>query len=129
MHSSLTLGAILIYMLNALSFRPAEGHRETDLTETCCWNLYPDDMKLTIVESDEDEDPVPVMLDYGIYFISGVFLQEGTSLRMGAGDTVSMDSIRRLYNVQNDQDLNIAFHLKTWHADPSQRNNSRIRNH
>jgi hypothetical protein len=129
MHSSLTLGAILIYMLNALSYRPAEGQRETDLTQTCCWNVYPDDMDPDIVESDEDEDPVSVMLDYGLYFISGVFLQEGIALRMGAGDTVSMDSIMHLYDVRNDQELTIAFHLKTWKGDPSQRNNNRIRNH
>ena len=128
MHSSLTLGAILIYMLNALNFRPAEGQRETELTETCCWNLYPDDVDSDIVESDEDEDPVPVMLYYGLYFISGVVLQDGKTLRMGGGDMVSMDCIRRLYNVRNDQDLNVAFHMKTWHPDPSQISNNRIRN-
>ena len=85
MHSSLTLGAILIYMLNALNFRPAEGQRETDLTETCCWNLYPDDMDSDVVESDDEEDPIPVLLDYGLYFISGVYcyVTVGTFTRRG----------------------------------------------
>jgi hypothetical protein len=123
MHSSLTLGAILIYMLNALSFRPAEGQRETDLTETCCWNLYPDDTDSDIVESDEEEQPVPVMLDFGLYFISGVFLQEGIALRMGGGDTVTMDSIMRLYKVQNDQDLQMAFQANGRVNNDSERNN------
>jgi hypothetical protein len=126
MHSSLTLGAILIYMLNALNYRPAEGQRETDLTQTCCWNIYPDDMDSDIVESDEDENPTPVMLDYGLYFISGVFLQEGKALRMGRGNTVTMDSIMRLYEVQTDEDLNIAFCL-TLQAKPSRRS-KRIQN-
>jgi hypothetical protein len=128
MHSSLTLGAILIYMLNALNYRPAEGRREIELAETCCWNVYKDDMDSDIAESDEDEDPVPVMLDYGLYFISGVRLQEGKSLRMGRGDAVSMESIASLYKVRNDQDLKVAFHLKTWHADPDQRSRNRTQN-
>ena len=128
MHSSLTLGAILIYILNALNYRPAEGQRETDLTKTCCWNLYPDDTDSDVVESDEDEDLIPVLLDYGLYFISGVYLQDGKALRMGRGDTVSMDSIMRLYKVRNEQDINIAFNLRTWHADPDQVNYNRTRN-
>ena len=37
-------------------------------------------MDSDIVESDEDEDPVPVMLDYGLHFISGVVLQVGKTL-------------------------------------------------
>lgn len=123
MHSSLTLGAILIYMLNALNFRPAEGQRETDLTETCCWNLYPDDMDSDVVESDDEEDPIPVLLDYGLYFISGVYLQKGIALRMGGGDAVSMDSIMRLYNVRNNQDLNLAFQVKTWLDNALEKNN------
>jgi hypothetical protein len=126
MHSSLTLGAILIYMLNALNYRPAEGQRETDLTQTCCWNVYPDDMDSDILESDDDEDPIPVMLDYGLYFISGVILQEKKALRMGRGDTVTMDSIMRLYEIQKDEDLNIAFCL-TLQAKPSRRS-KRTRN-
>jgi hypothetical protein len=128
MRSSLTLGAILIYMLNALIYRPAEGRREKELVETCCWNVYKDDSDSEIVESDEDEHPEPVMLDYGLYFISGVYLQEGIALRMGGGDTVSMDCIRSLYKVRTEQDLEIAFHMKTWQGNPHQRNPNRTRN-
>ena len=128
MHSSLTLGAVLIYMLNALNYRPAEGQRETELAETCCWNRYLDDTDSDIVDSDEDHDPVPVMLDYGLYFLSGVYLQAGTALRMGAGDSVSMDCITSLYKVRNDQDLKIAFHMKTWNGNPQLRNKNRTQN-
>jgi len=85
-------------------------------------------MDIEISESDEDEDPVPVMLDYGLYFISGVYLQDGKALRMGRGDTVSMDSITRLYNIRNDQDLNIAFHMKTWHGNSQERSKNRTQN-
>lgn len=129
MHSSLTLGAALIYMLNALNYRPSEGQRETELAKTCCWNPYPEDVDSDMVDSDdEDEDPVPVMLDYGLYFLSGVYLQEGKALRMGGGDAVSMDCIESLYKVRNDQDLKIAFHMKTWHGNPHQRNKNRTQN-
>ena len=129
MHSSLTVGAILIYMLNALNYRPAEGRRETELTQTCCWNLYPDDTDSDVVDSDEDEDPVPVMLDFGLYFISGVHLRKEKALQMGRGDTVSMDSIASLYKVHNDLDLQIAFNPKTSHAHPDRRNRNRVQNH
>ena len=130
MPSSLTLGAILIYMLNALNYRPAEGRRETELTETCCWNVYQNEMDLDGVESDEDEDIVPVMLDFGLYFVSGIVLQNGTALRMGGGDMVSMESLRRLYAVPNEQDLLILFHTKTKsRRDPSQRKRKRTQDH
>ena len=122
MHSSLTLGAILIYMLNALSYRPAEGQRETDLTHTCCWNVYEDDTDSDIVDSDEDEDPIPALLRCGLYFISGVRIQDGGALRMGGGDTVSRESILRLYNIRDDRDLTVAFCVKTWQHDPSAKN-------
>jgi hypothetical protein len=128
MRSSLTLGAILIYMLNAVNYRPAEGQAETELTQTSCWNLYPDDVDPEIVDSDEDADPVPIMLDHGLYFISGVTCQEGIALRMGAGDRVSMDCVQRLYGIRDEQDLNIKFNVRTLHANPLDRNRSRIQN-
>jgi hypothetical protein len=62
--SSLTLGAILIYMLNALNYRPAEGHREKELTETCCWNAP--DPNSQIEDSDEEVNREPIMLRYGL---------------------------------------------------------------
>jgi hypothetical protein len=128
MHSSLTVGAILIYMLNAINYRPAEGQAETELTRTCCWNLYPDDMDSEIEESDEDSEAVPIMLDHGLYFISGVTVQYGHTLRMGRGDRVSMDCITRLYGITDDQDLNIKFNVRTWHANPLERSRKRIQN-
>ncbi|KAH8977112.1 hypothetical protein EDB83DRAFT_2327797 [Lactarius deliciosus] len=132
MRSSLTLGAMLIYMLNALNYRPAEGQAETELTSTCCWNLYLEDLSMDYLDSDEDEDPVPIMLDHGLYFISGVWLQyeedAQSTLRMGGGDKVSMDCIQRLYRVYTDQDLKIAFHVKTLHGNHLERNNNRTQN-
>jgi hypothetical protein len=129
MRSSLTLGAILIYMMNAINYRPAEGQAEKELTETCCWNRYLDDDSSDIVESDEDDEPSPVMLTNGLYFISGITLQQEIALRMGRGDRVSMDSIRRLYGVTNEHDLNVRFNVKTWYANPEERSRNRIRNH
>lgn len=120
--SSLTLGAILIYMLNALNYRPAEGQREEDLTHTCCWNDYSDN---NIIDLDEDQvEPTPVMLLYGLYFISGVYLQGGTTFRMGGGNTVSSESIERLYGVLHERDLNVAFRIKSI----SERTNNRTQN-
>ena len=128
MRSSLTLGAILIYMMNAINYRPAEGQAESELTRTCCWNPYEDDIVSDIVESDEDSEPNPVLLKYGLYFISGITLQQGVALRMGGGDTVSMDSISRLYGVTDEQDLKVRFNVKTWHANPEARSRNRIQN-
>jgi hypothetical protein len=122
--SSLTLGAILIYMLNALNYRPAEGQRETELTQTCCWNAYKDSV-IVVDSDDQDADPVPVMLVYGLYFISGVTRQDDATLRMGGANTVSSECIERLYNVRRDRDLNVAFRIK---ASNSQRANPRTEN-
>lgn len=128
MRSSLTLGSILIYMMNAINYRPAEGRTETDLTQTCCWNLYLDDTDSDTVESDEDLDPVPIMLDHGLYFISGITLQEGVALRMGGGDSVTMESITRLYGLSNELDFKLKFNVRTWHPNPQERNCNRIQN-
>ena len=128
MESSLTLGAILIYMLNAINYRPAEGRAESELTRTCCWNRYPNGQNLNIVESDEDAEPVPVMLAHGLYFISGVTLQDGLTLRMGAGDRVSPDSITRLYGAIDEHEFNIIFHVNSWRPNRHERNGNRIRN-
>ena len=127
MHSSLTLGAILIYMMNAINYRPAEGHAETELTQTCCWNLYPDDDS-DIVDPDEDVRPRPIMLGHGIYFISGITRQLGLALRMGGGDRISMDDLTRLYGVNDEHDLKVCFNVKTWHGDPNERCRNRIQN-
>lgn len=129
MRSSLTLGAILIYMMNAMNYRPGEGRVETELTQTCCWNLYQDDDDSDIiVDSDDDRDPIPVMLDHGLYFVSGITRQQGIALRMGGGDSVPMDSINLLYGVTDEHDLKVGFNVKTWHADPKGRCRNRIQN-
>ena len=97
-------------MLNALNYRPAEGHREKELTETCCWNAP--DPNSQIEDSDEEVNREPIMLRYGLYFISGVYLQDETTLRMGGANTVSQQCIRSLYNVLHESDLNVAFRIK-----------------
>ncbi len=112
MSSSLTLGAALIYMLNALNYRPADFRRDITLAETCCWNVYLDNLSPNVLSSDEDEELTPIMLDHGLYFLSGVFLQDN-ALQMGRGDTIPMNDIQSFYRVYNWQDLNVAFQVKT----------------
>lgn len=112
-------------MLNALNYRPAEGQRETELTHTCCWNATREHTNLDNVDSDQDEDTAPVMLAHGLYFISGVFLQDQTTLRMGGGNTVSPQCIRSLYSVGHDRDLNVAFHIKAIYESANPRTQNR----
>ena len=129
MRSSLTLGAILIYMMNAINYRPAEGHAEKELTRTCCWNRYQGHSDSDISgDSDEDVVLAPVLLEHGLYFVSGVTLQQEVALRMGGGDAVSMDSITRLYSITDEHDLNVSFNVKTWHGNPKERCQNRIQN-
>ncbi|KAH9015369.1 hypothetical protein EDB85DRAFT_2156740 [Lactarius pseudohatsudake] len=78
--------------------------------------------------SPDELNPHSVMLEHGLYFISGVTLQQGIALRMGGGDTVLMDSIAQLYGVADEEDLNIRFNVRAWHGNAHERNNSRIQN-
>lgn len=112
-------------MLNALNYRPAEGQREDDLTKTCCWNALPHHNDEDIIDVDaEEEIPVPVLLSYGVYFISGVCLQGGPSLRLAGAETVSSESIERFYDVKRESDLNVLFRMKSI----SERTNNRTQN-
>lgn len=104
-------------MLNALNYRPAEGLRETELTKVCCWNVQRDD-------ADEHEAPDPILLRYGLYFISGVDLEDGATPRMGGTNTVSPECIGRLYDVLRLSDLSTAFRIKAM----SEKANPRTRN-
>jgi hypothetical protein len=61
--SSLTLGAIAIYMLNALIYRPAEGRAETALLEAACQHML-----------DENGSTYPSMYARGTYFLSDVIV-------------------------------------------------------
>lgn len=129
MRSSLTLGAILIYMLNAINYRPAEGRADQELTHTCCWDLSGSRDDESAMDSDgSDMIQLPAMLTHGLYFISGIVLQDGVALRMGGGDTVSVDSLLRLYSVADEQDLKIRFNIRNWHPNPLARNSNRIQN-
>ena len=113
-------------MLNALNYRPAEGQRERELTELCCWNTYPDDNDSVIVVSDdEDEQTIPMLLKYGLYFISGVTLEGTTTLRMGGADTVSQECIERLYLMRRHRDLNVAFRIKAISEEGNNRTQNR----
>ena len=60
---SLSLGALIIYLLNALIYRPAEGKSELALLESACQHLplHPDGL-----------DARPIMYERGLYFISDI---------------------------------------------------------
>ena len=82
---SLALGAILIYMCNALIYRPAEGSSETQLLEGAC--------RHQLVE--EKGGVLPVLYGDGLYFICGFAPASGSAVS-GYSSPPSLATVHRL---------------------------------
>lgn len=97
-HETLTLGVNMIYMLNGLIYRPAEGQRETELAEVCTLHVL----------DDEEDEPVPIGDRQGLYLLSAVREDYGV-YRMPVGVTLAGPTLARSYGMDSVEDLEYAF--------------------
>ncbi|PCH38800.1 hypothetical protein WOLCODRAFT_158336 [Wolfiporia cocos MD-104 SS10] len=128
---SLALGVVMVYMLNALIYRPGEKRHEVEVTRQAMYWRYPhmnrDDGSSdddSYVGSDEDLDEfAPVGDGQGLYFVGGIIEDRGDRMdRRPEGDqqdhrTYRLSTIRMvdeevlayLYNVPNMNQLITVF--------------------
>ena len=99
-HLSLALGALVIYQLNALIYRPAEGNAETKLLEAACQHIHngPDDLSTH-----------PIMYERGAYFLSDVTNDGGYALPMVR--PVDPDILMKLYRRGFWDDMEAEFYV------------------
>lgn len=71
LRSSLVLGAVGIWMLNALNFRPNSATQFKALADACCQQAYPED-------SNDSDDPEAVPYNRGIYFLADILEDTNT---------------------------------------------------
>jgi hypothetical protein len=95
--TSLALGAIVIYMHNALMYRQGENDLDKILTKAACQHIVDDDGD---ADSDEDADEettttVPIMYNRGLFFVSDVVTDR--AFRLPQGRIPSKDVICAIY--------------------------------
>lgn len=66
LRSGLVLGAVSIWMLNALSYRPNSATQFKALADACCQQVESDD------SDDSEVETLPVLYGRGIYFLGDI---------------------------------------------------------
>ena len=98
---SLQLGAINVYMLNALTYRPGDKSWDGPLVNRCAVHT-PSDVAEIIVDGDEDMELVatePMLDTRGTYFLTDVILDGGIALRLPAVRLCLRKDLAAIYNV------------------------------
>ncbi|KAK7675980.1 hypothetical protein QCA50_014254 [Cerrena zonata] len=134
----LTLGAILIYMLNALHYRPARGQAEDKLVLCCCQRVADGSGESDSDEEDEPNQPrsllVPILYKKGIYNIAGIIMRHGDA-RIHVFTTVSDHSLSFFYNEPSLTSIQAYFGVHhqiagtTTRINPNRNPNKRVRTH
>lgn len=96
---SLTLGALLIYMLNALSRRQEEDEEWRSLLKKSCWHVLDED--------DEEDDGHPILYDQGLYFLSDLI--DDSAFRLPRVRLPSDFDIAKLYDASSFTALRCEF--------------------
>ena len=97
-NDSLALGAILTYQLNALIYRPAEGHSEKILLEAACQHVI-----------DGNECLSPILYNRGCYFLSDIAETNG-SYHLPTIRHISPEVLEDLYRRDSMDDITNEFH-------------------
>jgi hypothetical protein len=92
--SSLELGAITIYMLNALLRRPGQSRTQDILINAACQHVLSESYDSD--DDDDDEMTQPILYDRGLYFISDLVLDSGC-YRVPATRPISTHALAVLY--------------------------------
>jgi len=105
----LALGGILIWLLNATFYRPAEDFGAKDLSQLCC------QQQLNIGNDGEDEDDnlIPAMWERGIYFLCDVVTTNATGYRLPVLQTFPTEMLTRIYNCQTLADISTELGMET----------------
>jgi hypothetical protein len=98
LESSLTLGAALMWMFNALFYRPDESARYSQLAEMACWQENRAIIGEGEVENEDTAQLVPTMYRKGLYFLADIWCH-GDSFRLAARRRLQRDEIALLYSV------------------------------
>lgn len=99
-HESLKLGALVIYQINALIYRPAEGHAENILLEASCQHVPMDSMNGPRTH--------PIMYGRGAYFLSDVVDDDG-AYRLPNGRPIDASILLALYRRDFMEDVEVEF--------------------
>ncbi|KAG0693109.1 hypothetical protein DFH29DRAFT_1007643 [Suillus ampliporus] len=115
--STLALGAVCIYMLNACFTRPAEGFGWESLIETSCQQVLEDpDNNM----DDEDTPTMPILYDSGTYFICNIVLNSSLHqkfLQLPVQRTFDPESMAHIYQKESMANIKSSFSWST--APPS----------
>ena len=93
------MGAITIYKMNALIYRPAEGGAETALLEAACQHLV----------NDEDGTTYPSLYQRGAYFLSDVM--QGEAYHLPETRRLDSGTLERLYRRDCMADIAAEFYI------------------
>lgn len=99
-HESLKLGALVIYQINALIYRPAEGQAENILLEASCQHVPVDSMN--------GPSTHPIMYRRGAYFLSDVVDDDG-AYRLPNGRPIDASILLTLYRRDFMEDVEVEF--------------------
>lgn len=82
LRSNLVVGAVGIWMLNALNFRP-EGGKFDQVADACCQHILDpgSDSEYEELDDDDEEKTIPIGYDRGIYFL-GDLMEDNDTFRV-----------------------------------------------
>jgi hypothetical protein len=104
--ASLQLGAILVYMWNALNHREAEGRAENALKSTSCQHIPAENE-----DSDDEEDGTePVTVARGLYFLSDI-VGDQHGYRLPTTRLVDWQTLGVLYRTNGKAGIMQAFRI------------------
>jgi hypothetical protein len=94
---SLELGAITVYMINALVYRPGDGQAETTLLNSTCQHVALNASNDSDDDDDDDDDMTePIGYNRGLYFVSDLVLDKNC-YRLSANRQIGADMLAVLY--------------------------------
>jgi len=112
--SSLSLGAVIIGLINALNHRPSDDKQEKELMRHCSRRVTQEDE-----EMEEDQHGAeqtmdrlygrPVMFEHGLYFLAGVFTSDALAWQMGGGLSLPIEKLASLYRIGSREVLTAQF--------------------
>jgi hypothetical protein len=108
LESSLTLDAALMWMFNALFYRPDESARANQLAELACWHENRATVGEGEVENEDTAHLVPTMYCKGLYFLADIWCHDN-SFRLAARRRLERDEIALLYSMPTFLNLMEAF--------------------
>ncbi|TFY76967.1 hypothetical protein EWM64_g7046 [Hericium alpestre] len=127
---SLTLGAVCIWMLNALNYRPDDYEPHRKLASLTCWNK----VHIPAYDPNPDvEDPElggvhPVHYRHGVWFLADIWTSDSIYRMPGSTNSADPDLLAQLYNYAHMGQIKSAFKLSTVRTPKGPSNPARTHN-